>query len=61
MLVACLIPLAAVHISASNGIIYAFKSIYFIHSIPCLITVLERGGRFSVTYGVTLLHTKEAY
>lgn len=42
---------------------YAFKSIYYIYSIPYLTTCLERGGGggISMTYGVTLLHKKEAY
>lgn len=66
MLVAFLLPMASLHISTSSGIIYkympyAFKSIYYIYSIPCLTMCLERGVGFSVTYGVTLLHTKEAY
>lgn len=49
MLVACLLPMAALHISTSNGITYnympyAFKNIYYIYSIPCLTLCLERGG-----------------
>jgi len=49
MLVACLLPIAALHISTSNGTICkymsnAFKSICNIYSIPRLTMCLERGG-----------------